>query len=255
MSDRQITRRNVLVIDDDAIMRELLTVILGMEGYDVQLVESGEEALELLSSGSEKVDVILVDLHMPGVQGAELAGRLNAVRGPEMLLIGMSGSKLDPGHAGLFDGFLQKPFAVEDFAEVVETARAGRETGEATAGHPAKMGLDKTGSMNGMAVLDEAIYGRLATILPAAQLRELYRITIEDVLRRVQLMRADMERGNMEQCRNEAHAIKGGCGMVGATELSALAAVFEGGAEADIPRFADFDAACARLQDMLDARI
>ena len=243
-----ITYRKVLVVNDDAIMRELLTALLGIEGYEVQTAESGEEALELLASGTA-VDIILADLHMPGLHGTELVDRLNHARAWDTLLIAMSGSKLKKEHAGLFSAFLQKPFAAEDFVEAVETAK-GQTTTEASD--------DEITVTKPSSVLDDDIFGRMAAMLPAAQLKELYKITIDDVLRRVGLMRTSLERGDHAAIRAEAHAIKGGCGMVGASELSRLATDVEAGtgqgSEKGNPPFADFDAACARLQDMLDAR-
>ncbi len=243
-----ITYRKVLVVDDDAIMRELLTALLEIEGYQVQTAESGEEALQLLANG-DATDIILADLHMPGLHGTELVERLNHARAWDTLLIAMSGSKLKKEHVGLFSAFLQKPFAVEDFVEAIEMAK-GQATAEASS-------ADTTVTTQ-TSVLDDEIFGRMAAMLPAAQLKELYRITIDDVLRRVGLMRASLENDDDAATRAEAHAIKGGCGMVGATELSRLATDVEAGttqgSEKGNPPFADFDAACARLQGMLDAR-
>jgi HPt (histidine-containing phosphotransfer) domain-containing protein len=186
---------------------------------------------------------------MPGLHGTELVERLNDARAWDTLLIAMSGSKLKKEHAGLFSAFLQKPFAVEDFVEAVETAK-----GQATA----ETYNADTSVATHAAVLNNEIFGRMAAMLPAEQLRELYIITINDVLRRVNLMRASLENGDHAAIRAEAHAIKGGCGMVGATELSRLATDVEAGSgqgsKKSNPPFSDFDAACARLQGMLDAR-
>jgi len=248
MSVAEMTYRRVLVVDDDAIMRELLTALLEIEGYAVQTVQSGLEALDCLASGAP-ADVILVDLHMPGLHGSELAERLNKVKAPEALLIAMSGSGLLPDQASLFSAFLEKPFAVEDLAATIEAVRAQTTT------EPPN---DLTPLTPGTSVLDEDIFNRMAAMLPAAQLKELYRITINDVLRRVELMRANLQQGDHAAIRAEAHAIKGGCGMVGARELSTLATHVETGTEEGSekgnPPFTDFDAACARLQVMLDAR-
>jgi len=240
------TCRSVLVVDDDVVMRELLTVLLGMEGYEVQVAESGDEALMMLANGTE-ANVILVDLHMPGVHGLELAVRLNAARAAETLLIGMSGSKLKAEEAELFGAFLKKPFTAEDFTATVEAAKA--RIGGTIAGGS----VERAAAAEG-AILDDRIFERLRAMLPPAQLRELYRITIKDVSQRIALMRESAQLGKAEETRREAHAIKGGCGMVGASELSRLAAQIEGGSDPGNPPFADFDAACSRLQDMLDAR-
>jgi len=250
MPSQEVSCGMVLVVDDDVIIRELLRAVLGMEGYEVLLAASGEEALVMLAREGTAIDVILMDLHLPDVKAAELARRLEAGRAAETLLVGMSGSRLNPTDAELFRSFLQKPFSGEDFSAAVTLARAGKAGGTE---------LVEMEDGAGRPVLDEEIYRRLAAMMPVAQLRELYRITVEDVLQRVLRMRDARERGDMEEYRAEAHAIKGGCGMVGASELSGLATVAErsvaGGSERDNPSLADFDAACTRLQGMLDARI
>jgi len=249
MTGQETSCGTVLVVDDDVIVRELLSAVLGMEGYEVLVAESGDEALAVLAREGAAIDVILMDLHIPDIEGAELARRLNAGRATETLLIGMSGSRLNPEDSGLFCTFLQKPFSGEDFSNAVKIARAGKAGGTE---------LAEVGGGERRPILDEEIYQRLAAMMPVAQLRELYRITVDDVLQRVERMRAARERGDMEEYRSEAHAIKGGCGMVGASELSALATAAEqatgGGSERDNPSLADFDAACTRLQGMLDAR-
>jgi CheY-like chemotaxis protein len=250
MASRETSCGIVLVVDDDVVIHELLRVVLDVEGYEVLLAGSCDEALALLAREGAAIDVVLMDLHIPGVKSAELARLLNAGRARETLLIGMSGSRLPPAEAELFGAFLQKPFSGEDFTEAVKRARAG---GVGATENP------ETEDAGGRPVLDEEIYRRLAAMLPAAQLRELYRITVDDVRRRVDLMRAAQERGDMQAYRSEAHAIKGGCGMVGASELSSLAAAAErsteGSSKSDNPALADFDDACTRLQVMLDGRI
>ena len=247
-----MTYRKVLVVDDDEIMRELLTALLGIEGYHVQTAESGEDALAVLASGAA-LDILLVDLHMPGIHGAELVERLNEAKPRDTLLIAMSGSKLRPEEAGLFGAFLQKPFEVGDFVVAVDSAKKQRMRTGAAEG-PAS----ETAAATATAVLNEEIFNRMAAMLPVAQMRELYRITIEDVRRRVGSMRASLQLGEDVAIRAEAHAIKGGCGMVGASELSQLAAYVEAdtaqASKEGNPPFGDFDAACARLQVMLDAR-
>jgi len=249
MTGQETSCGTVLVVDDDVIVRELLSAVLGMEGYAVLLAASGDEALAVLAREGAAIDVILMDLHIPDIEGAELARRLNAGRAAETLLMGMSGSQLNPVDSELFCTFLQKPFSGENFTDAVKIAREGKVEGA---------GLAEMEGGEGRPILDEEIYRRLAAMMPVAQLRELYRITVDDVLQRVERMRAARERGDMEEYRSEAHAIKGGCGMVGASELSALATAAEqatgGGSERDNPSLADFDAACTRLQGMLDAR-
>lgn len=59
--------KRVLVIDDDPVYRELLTIALTSEGYQVLLAEHGESGREIL--GREHVDVLIVDMLMPMMDG------------------------------------------------------------------------------------------------------------------------------------------------------------------------------------------
>ena len=151
----------VLVVDDDELMRELLPAILAADGHSAHAVATGIEALHWL--GTEPVDVVLADLHMPGLEGAELAGRLNEARQPATLLIGMSGSTPKASERALFDAFLHKPFGLEDFRRAVDDGEA--------------RGITNKGAPSHGPVLDESIYRRLAAMLPPAKLKELYGAT------------------------------------------------------------------------------
>ena len=62
-------RAKILVVDDDRINRTLLTTMLKNEGYDVDSAENGLQCLDKLHAGS--YDILLLDLHMPGLDGYE----------------------------------------------------------------------------------------------------------------------------------------------------------------------------------------
>jgi DNA-binding response OmpR family regulator len=74
----------VLVVDDEATMRRSLADILRLEGYHVQMAESGEEAIQRLKN--ETYDLILLDLKMPGMSGVEVL-RFAAGISPETQVI------------------------------------------------------------------------------------------------------------------------------------------------------------------------
>ena len=65
----------ILVVEDEADTREVLTVLLGHEGYLVDTAENGREALALLAVRS--YDVILSNLHMPEMSGEDLYRRID----------------------------------------------------------------------------------------------------------------------------------------------------------------------------------
>lgn len=72
---------NILLVDDDAFLRDMYATKFGEHGHTVKVAESGERALALL--GREKFDVVLLDMIMPGMSGIEL---LESIRKNESLV-------------------------------------------------------------------------------------------------------------------------------------------------------------------------
>ena len=108
----------VLVVEDEDVIRGLVDQVLRGEGYEVLLAADGDEAIAL--AGSNRVDVLLTDLTMPGIGGHELADRLRA-GAPGLKVLFMSGfaegndfstSGLPPATA-----FLEKPFTFTMLSE------------------------------------------------------------------------------------------------------------------------------------------
>lgn len=68
----------VLVVDDEAVNRELLRAVLSHDGHDVLVAESGERALELLESHQPRL--IIVDLYLSGMNGTQLIKHIRTDR-------------------------------------------------------------------------------------------------------------------------------------------------------------------------------
>lgn len=239
----------ILVIDDDPVMRELLEAVLGFEGHSVATTDSGDSALEHLKSREEGLDVVLTDLHMPGLQGEQLAARLLEARSPGTVIVGMSGSYPTQAETSLLDSFLQKPFTFDHFTQALTKARHRVSTTASTAADII------TNHVTGRDVLDDTVFAHLKESIAAPQLHELYAMTLDDVLTRVEKIEASRRDGDLTNARREAHAIKGACGMVGATELYHLASTTETASEADTMPVSAFRPACERLKRMLDERL
>ena len=105
------TRRplRILVVDDDAAMRQVLSLFLEAEGYEVETAENGARGLERYRA--ESWDVVLTDREMPGMCGNELAEAIKRIN-PTMPVILVTGSDARPGDtAGApFDLIIPKPF-------------------------------------------------------------------------------------------------------------------------------------------------
>jgi CheY-like chemotaxis protein len=61
--------KRILIIDDSEIDREILTGILNLGGYEVETAENGYEGLEVILRGRKLIDCIMLDLHMPIMNG------------------------------------------------------------------------------------------------------------------------------------------------------------------------------------------
>ena len=231
--------RSLLVIDDDELSREVLVLLATKAGFICAAAESGAAALEGLAGRAAAPDVVLTDRQMPGITGESLARLLRAACGPATVLLAMSGSQ--PAEEALrgFDGFLLKPFHMADLeAAIAGLSRRSAEPVTAV-------------------VLNEKVYAKLAANLQGTQLQALYSLCMDDAEKRLRSMKAAAEAQDADAFMRAAHAVKGGCGMVGATELAALAGAMEIEGVPDFDNqepFFEFMAAIARLRRMLDAR-
>ena len=111
----------ILIIDDEAILRDVLAKLLEDEGYSCQATRTGEEGLEKLRDGD--FDLVLLDLVMPGMGGErtlEQIRRLDPVL-PVVILTAYASieSAVQAIRAGAFD-FLAKPFKNEELLVVVQ---------------------------------------------------------------------------------------------------------------------------------------
>jgi nitrogen-specific signal transduction histidine kinase/CheY-like chemotaxis protein len=115
----------VLVVEDEEGVRRLLTQVLSMRGYRVLEAADGEQALQIFAERGEEIGLVLTDVIMPKIGGAELAQRLLALR-PELRLVFMSGYPDDQlsGAVRFPAGrrFLRKPLLPEALSTAVREA-------------------------------------------------------------------------------------------------------------------------------------
>ena len=105
-------RRTVLVIDDDPPIREMLADFLQEEGYEVLAAGDGASALGILGQSADRIDLVLLDVRLPDVQGLEIL-RAVAEKGLELPVIvmtahGTSSTAIHSMQLGAYD-YLTKP--------------------------------------------------------------------------------------------------------------------------------------------------
>jgi two-component system chemotaxis response regulator CheY len=111
--------RRVLLVEDDAAIREMVVLALRDEGYAVQVAADGATALHLLAA--QPPDVILLDMRMPGTDGWAFAAQYAqqaGVRAPIIVLTAARDAARRAGEIGAA-GYLAKPFDLEALLDVV----------------------------------------------------------------------------------------------------------------------------------------
>jgi len=112
----------VLVVEDEAVVLDILREILSGHGYTVLTAANGEEGLRVLSSHPGPIHLLLADVVMPMMAGPDLSDRAAALR-PETKTLFISGytehTVIRHGVSGRGAGFLQKPFTPEAVARKV----------------------------------------------------------------------------------------------------------------------------------------
>jgi len=106
----------ILLVEDEESVRDVTSHLLERLGYRVLEASSGEEALRLAEASREKIELLITDLVMPGINGRQLADSLR-IRDPRLKVLFQSGYTADAVvHHGIVDAertFLQKPFKLE----------------------------------------------------------------------------------------------------------------------------------------------
>ncbi|MFN7947142.1 MAG: response regulator [Blastocatellia bacterium] len=115
--------RKVLVVDDNDDIREMLAVLLDMQGYKVVVAADGEEAVSV--ANREEPDVILMDVMMPKLDGLEAARRITQnprlSRVPIIGLSAFSDPLTENGQSNAFSwrAYLRKPIDVDELERLL----------------------------------------------------------------------------------------------------------------------------------------
>ncbi len=115
-------KKTILTVDDSRTMREMVSFTLSSAGYAVVEAADGQQALSVLSN--QRVDLVIADLNMPGMDGLTLIRRLRALPTHRTLPILMLTTESDEqkkseGRAAGATGWIVKPFNPDKLVSVV----------------------------------------------------------------------------------------------------------------------------------------
>jgi two-component system response regulator FlrC len=111
----------ILLVDDDRLLREVVGEYLTGHNYQVDLAESGEEAMTMFEPG--KYNLALLDLVMPGMNGLELMEKLMKADEKIYCLIMTGYPTIDSAYKAMVDGvsdYIIKPFQLSELLETVQ---------------------------------------------------------------------------------------------------------------------------------------
>jgi CheY-like chemotaxis protein len=225
----------ILVVDDDDYILQAVYVALESYGYSVLLANSGAAAIQIFEEQSEQIDLVLLDMLMPGMSGEETFRAMRAIL-PDVKVLLSTGFAPDEAAQRFTDeglaGFLRKPYDPNQLAGEVQR-------------------IIERGHAQPEEQMNEAL----------RDLRTSYREKLPDQLGELtERLRASRESGGSEaflQAREIAHRLAGTAGSYGFGDIGAALgriddALREVSAEdVEDVRWSDIDAAVAEIREHL----
>src|SRR6188508_1827122 len=127
------TRGRILVVDDDASLAEMLTIVLRQEGFDSRMCGRGDDAMDEFRD--YKPDLVLLDLMLPGKDGIDVCKEIRAESGVPIVMLTAKGDTVDVvvGLESGADDYVVKPFKPKELvarirARVRRNDRAAQES-------------------------------------------------------------------------------------------------------------------------------
>ncbi|MDH4167272.1 MAG: response regulator [Gammaproteobacteria bacterium] len=262
-SDSQITRTanavqdasavrlglKVLLVEDNAVNREVARGMLDLLGCEVTLAGDGIEGASAFESG--QYDVVLMDCHMPELDGYGATRRIrdweNTSGRPRTPVVALTANALEGDRekclAAGMDDYLSKPFTADQLRRVLDPFMPGPERESVHAATPARAEPAQPphgASGNGAAVLNDSALAQIRALQQPGGpdlLDKVIALYLESSQSLLEKLRAGLAAGDARALYEAAHALKSSSANVGATALAEIARQLEAsGREADLRR-------------------
>ena len=113
-------KKTIIIIDDDKFILNVFSRILQKQGYNVDVVETGQETLEKMNE--KKYDLALIDVNLPDINGIDLVSKLNSIN-PDLIKIVITGfPSIEDATSAMDQGviaYLVKPVKSEELIELI----------------------------------------------------------------------------------------------------------------------------------------
>jgi len=117
----------ILLVDDEETISDVVEKALTLTGYKVLLARGGEEALEVYRNNRNRIDLVVLDMIMPGMNGEKVFDQLREMD-PGVSIILSTGYSMDGEASHLMtrgcSGFIQKPFGIKELSQKIREVMA-----------------------------------------------------------------------------------------------------------------------------------
>jgi signal transduction histidine kinase/DNA-binding response OmpR family regulator len=224
--------RKILLSEDNPTNKKIAKIILAKTGARIDTADDGLEAVAAASS--TKYDLILMDIHMPNMNGIEAAKAIRALAGPlgSVPIVALSASALPEERelclkAGMND-FVPKPYRGDLLRAAIARALRGPQ------GAPKQGPKQAPGAREPRVFADpafqESAYRVLAKEVGEADARELLAEFMLDARRLLEAIEGHAAARQLLAIKNDAHALKSSAAMLGLARLSEISAALEAAA-------------------------
>ena len=112
----------VLLVDDEDIIMDVGSQMLEKLGYEILIARNGKEAINIYKENKEKIDMVILDMIMPGMSGGEVYNKLKEIN-PGIKVLLSSGYSINGKAKEILErgcsGFLQKPFSIKKLSQKI----------------------------------------------------------------------------------------------------------------------------------------
>ena len=118
-----MAQKTILLVDDETIIRELMSDVISAQGYEVIHAPDGKQAVDAFRTRAGRIDLVILDMHMPEMDGKQTFEALKSIS-PDVKVLVSSGFSDDVEVRALLSkgamGIVNKPFRIDDLLRLIK---------------------------------------------------------------------------------------------------------------------------------------
>ncbi len=121
-------KETLLLVDDEKMITDVTGAIITQLGYQILIANSSEEAVKIYKANKNRIDLVIMDLIMPGIGGGEAFDLIKSINPQAKIILSSDFSLNGEAKDILYRGaraFLQKPFLINDLSKIIKEVLEG----------------------------------------------------------------------------------------------------------------------------------